>query len=87
MKPETADYFRKARGDLDEARKIVGIGLANVAGSTKHDGQKNRQGRSTPTPLAQQFWQIRRDGLAKTNTAAEILCFFASLTLVLLNHA
>lgn len=31
MKPETADYLSKARDDLNDARKIVAIGLAKVA--------------------------------------------------------
>lgn len=31
MKPEAADYLEKARENLDEAKKIYGIGLASVA--------------------------------------------------------
>jgi uncharacterized protein (UPF0332 family) len=36
MKPKTSDYLRKARDDLDEARKIADIGLANVAGRSAY---------------------------------------------------
>jgi uncharacterized protein (UPF0332 family) len=31
VKPEAADYLDKARNDLEDARKIAGIGLARVA--------------------------------------------------------
>ena len=31
MTPEAADYLDKARDDLDDARKVVAIGLAKVA--------------------------------------------------------
>lgn len=31
MTPEAADYLEKARGDLADARKAAGIGLATVA--------------------------------------------------------
>ncbi len=31
MKPEAADYLNKARNDLEDARKIAGIGLARIA--------------------------------------------------------
>ncbi|HTV32414.1 MAG TPA: HEPN domain-containing protein [Methylocella sp.] len=36
MKQETADYLAKAREDLDEARNIAGIGLANAAGRSAY---------------------------------------------------
>jgi uncharacterized protein (UPF0332 family) len=36
VKPETADYLRKAGEDLDEAGKIAAIGLANVAGRSAY---------------------------------------------------
>jgi uncharacterized protein (UPF0332 family) len=36
VKPEAADYLRKARVDLDEADKIAAIGLANVAGRSAY---------------------------------------------------
>ena len=31
MTPEAADYLRKAREDLSDARKVAAIGLAKVA--------------------------------------------------------
>lgn len=31
MTPEAADYLEKAQGDLADARKVAGIGLATVA--------------------------------------------------------
>ena len=31
MMPEAADYLEKAQGDLADARKVSGIGLATVA--------------------------------------------------------
>ena len=30
MTPEAADYLEKAQGDLADARKVAGIGLATV---------------------------------------------------------
>lgn len=36
MKQETADYLAKAHEDLDEARKIAGIGLASAAGRSAY---------------------------------------------------